>query len=273
MLTVSWAERDPVAASDRGLAYGDGLFETLRVEHGRPQLLDLHLRRMASGAARLGIPVTDEELAQSVAQALTRYAQGAGRTDAWILKLVLTRGSGGRGYRPPVVCRPRLICSHHALPLPPPRTGVLAQLARQTMVVNPQLAGMKTLNRLEQVMASSELAEGVYEAILTDGSRRLVEGSRTNLIARYRGEWLVPPMATLAVKGVMLEHILNRLAAAGETVRQRILPFSLLSAPGFQGLHLTNSVIGAVPVRRIDCLHLPIDNALATICGPLTSSK
>lgn len=269
MLSVSWAEHDPVTAGDRGLSYGDGLFETVRIHQHRPLLWQRHILRLLEGAARLGIPVSPGEIERNLENALQRYR----RTGDWVLKLVLTRGVGGRGYVPAKPCLPHLILSAHDLPMLPNPAGVSVQLARHTLSVNAGLAGLKSLNRLDQVLASQELCPGNYEAILTDGFGRLLEGTRTNLMLRFAGQWYLPPMADLAVHGVMLAAVREQLLAAKETVRQHPLSPSLLRHPDCEGLYLMNSVVGTVAVRRIGCLHLPIDHTLATICDPLTSLK
>ncbi|MDX1757127.1 MAG: aminodeoxychorismate lyase [Marinobacter sp.] len=269
MLKVFWAEQTPVAASDRGLAYGDGLFETIRVHRGRPVLLGRHLRRMRDGARRLGIPLSAVELEHWLNRALARYDQDGD----WVLKLILTRGSGGRGYVPPDPATPHLIISRHGMPALPDPGGVVAHVARHTLEANPALAGLKSLNRLDQVLASRELPAGAYEVLMTDSAGNLLEGGRTNVLLHLRSGWFVPPANSVAVWGVMQEYVAERLDAQGTPVRERRLPLSLLGQPDFQGLFLLNSVVGVVPVRRIGCQHLPIDNSLATICDPLTSLK
>ncbi|MDC0663459.1 aminotransferase class IV [Marinobacter sp. SS21] len=264
-----WAEQAPIDASDRGLAYGDGVFETIRVYRGGPILLRQHLHRMLMGARRLGIALTGDQLADSVAQALARYAA----SDDWVLKLILTRGSGGRGYVPSSVGEPCLICSRHDTPAQPDSSGVIAQVAQHPLVVNPALAGLKSLNRLDQVMASMELRPGVYDVLLTDGAGRLLEGGRTNVLLHHQSGWMTPPVRSVAVHGIMLDYVTASLQAAGRPVRERPIPLSMLNRPGCLGLYLLNSVVGVVPVRRVGCQHLPIDRTLATICAPLTSLK
>ncbi|SFM19838.1 aminotransferase class IV [Marinobacter zhejiangensis] len=269
MLSLVWAESESVTATDRGLSYGDGLFETIRVHDQQPVLGARHLARLLYGAERLGIPLAAAELGASLEQALARYAG----PDDWVLKLVLTRGVGGRGYVPPSACQPTLIISRHDLPPPPDPSGVSVQLARHPVVANSALAGLKTLNRLDQVIAGSELRSGNYEVLLTDGRGHLLEGSRTNILAKVAGEWWLPPMSELAVHGVMLAEVVERLRAAGETVRERVLPVSILVRTELEGMFLTNSVVGVIPVCRVDCRDLPIEHSLATICRPLISLK
>jgi len=269
VVKVVWAEQSPVDASDRGLAYGDGIFETIRVSRGGPILLSQHRHRMLLGARRLGIALTDDQLGAAVELALIRYAGG----DDWVLKLMLTRGSGGRGYVPPRVGAPCLICSRHDMPAQPDPSGVVVHVAQHPLLVNPALAGLKSLNRLDQVMASLELPPGAYDVLLTDGAGRLLEGGRTNVLLHHRSGWITPPAGSVAVHGVMLDYVAARLRAAGMPVRERPIPLSMLGQPGCLGLYLLNSVVGVVPVRRIGCQHLPIDGTLATICPPLTSLK
>ncbi|SDX12075.1 aminodeoxychorismate lyase [Marinobacter mobilis] len=269
MLSLVWAECDPLPAGDRGLSYGDGLFETIRVHGQRLLLGDRHLTRLHEGAQRLGIPVARSDLESCLAEALDRYA----RPGDWVLKLILTRGVGGRGYVPPVPCQPRLILSCHEMPVLPDPAGVSVQLGRHPLAVNPVLAGLKSLNRLDQVMASAELGAGNYEVLMTDGHGHLLEGTRTNLMLRVSGQWLMPPMSALAVHGVMQAEVKAQLQAAGEVVREQPLDLSLLSHPQLDGVFLMNSVTGIVPVSRIDDRDLPIDGSLATICRPLTSLK
>lgn len=269
MLKVLWAEQSPVMANDRGLAYGDGVFETIRVHRGQGVLLSRHLERMLSGAQRLGIPLSAKDLASRVDQALDRYDDHGD----WILKLILTRGIGGRGYVPPAVSNPHLIISRHGMPTLPDTSGVVAHVAKHPLVVNPVLAGLKSLNRLDQVMASREMPPGSYEVLLTDAAGRLLEGTRTNVLLHDQSGWYTPPAASVAVRGVMLDYVIDHLQRGGSPVRERAIPLSMLSQPGLLGLFLLNSVIGVVPVRRIGCQHLPIDDALATISDPLTSQK
>lgn len=259
---IFWAEEAGVPADDRGLAYGDGVFETIRVFGGQPSLLQRHLARLREGARRLGIPLAGIALAELVNEACQR--QGCDGAD-WVLKLMLTRGSGGRGYRPPACPDPRLIFSAHPLPPQPAAEGVEASISRVALAVTPALAGLKSLARTEQVLASQAIPGGCYEALMTDRVGRLVEGTRTNLMLHYDGHWLTPPASELAVSGVMRARVMDALGHAGETVRERHLAPAMLASPACQGLWLMNSVVGVIPVRKVGCVRLPVAARLATI--------
>jgi len=277
VLTVSVADRDPVPAADRGLAYGDGLFETIRMVGNRAVLRHLHLDRIAGDAHRLGITVSRSDLEQALADAIQYFQadfsaaqqDAESRNSGWILKMILTRGSGGRGYRPPESTHPHLVLSASELPPMPDQRGVQVSYSSVPLVVNPLLAGIKTLNRLEQVMASREFTGGEWELLMRDLSGAPVEGTRTNLIARLGDEWLTPPVESVAVAGVMRQYVIERLKNLGERVSQRLLPADLVFLPEFQGLYLLNSVFGVVPVRTLDGVNLPVDASLATISDPL----
>ncbi|WP_404361927.1 aminodeoxychorismate lyase [Marinobacter sp.] len=261
MPDILWAEAADIPASDRGLAYGDGLFETIRVFNGQPSLLLRHLDRLREGARRLGIPLQGVDLGRLVSEACQRYA----REPDWVLKIMLTRGSGGRGYAPPSSARPRLILDAHPVPDKPDSAGVTACMSSVTLAVNPVLAGMKSLARIEQVLASQSIRPGCYEALMTDPCGRLLEGTRTNLLLRLGDRWLTPPASGLAVAGIMRAKVMDALGRAGEAVREGHLLPAMLASRDCGGLWLMNSVIGVVPVRSVGCVRLPVAPRLATI--------
>jgi len=268
VLNVIRPDGNGISATDRGLAYGDGLFETIRMRGRQALLRSHHLDRMVADAGRLGIPVErsdlDAEITRSGCDLASRYGN-----DGWVLKLVLTRGSGGRGYRLPVECVPNLIVTSSPMPTLPAPGGVVAALSQFPLTVNPRLAGIKTLNRLEQVMASREFSGEEFELIMANADGQLLEGTRTNLIIRMEGEWVTPPVESLAVAGVMRQFALECLRASGHTIREQIIQPALLSSPGLRGLYLVNSVVGIVAVRRLGSVDLPVDDGLETICDPL----
>ncbi|MBW7470263.1 aminotransferase class IV [Marinobacter sp. F4218] len=267
MLNLFWADEAGLPANDRGLAYGDGLFETIRMEGRQGVLLSRHINRLVRDAARLGITVSGSELKSVCARAADRLSggfDGAG----WILKLTLTRGGGGRGYRPDSAMVPNLMVSGTS---PPPQTdpaGVVADFSRVPLTVNPLFAGIKSLNRLEQVMAARELDDRLFEVIMSNSAGHLVEGTRTNLLVKVRDRWVTPPGASLAVAGIMREWVLERLRERGEHVEERPLTTDDILGPDCRGLFLLNSVLGVVPVRTLADHDLPVETGLATIFNP-----
>ncbi len=266
MFQLVWSDEDGVPAGDRGLAYGDGLFETLLVTGDRPYLLSYHLDRISRDAGRLAIPVARSELDRVCSQAVARYSS-LYDSGNWVLKLTLTRGSGGRGYRPDPRAQPNLIISHSAAPAMTGPGGVVVDFSRITLTVNPLFAGIKSLNRLEQVMAARELRGEIFEVLMSNRDGHVLEGTRTNVFVRSGDVWITPPSATLAVAGVMRRHVLDRLHSAGHQVREAALQLEDLVGDRCQGVWLTNSVLGVVPVRNLAGHDLPVDQRLATIVG------
>lgn len=267
MLKLYWADDDCLPPGDRGLAYGDGLFETIRVNGDSAPLLVYHLDRLVRDAGRLGIRLNRPELEAAFAGAMERYGSVHGGS-AWVLKLVVTRGSGGRGYRPAADVSPNLFLFHSALPPLPPETGVMVDFSRVPLTVNPLLSGIKSLNRLEQVMAAREMKEPTFELLMTNAAGHVVEGTRTNIFLLGPDGWQTPPATSLAVSGVMRRKVIQCLHAAGEPFRESELQVEDLLGRECQGLYLTNSVLGVVPVRNLAGHDLPVDNRLATICDP-----
>ncbi|WP_336366841.1 aminodeoxychorismate lyase [Marinobacter sp. C2H3] len=267
-LTVFWAEEGGLPPADRGLAYGDGLFETIRMRGRQGTLLGRHLARLARDAGRLGIPVDDRSLRPVVAEAVRRYGDRPEPGD-WVLKLTLTRGAGGRGYRPDAGMRPHLLVSASPMPPLPAPGGVSVDFSPVPLAVNPMLAGIKSLNRLEQVMAARDLTPELFELIQSNAQGQLVEGTRTNLLIRRADGWKTPPVASLAVAGVMRQWVLERLRARGEPVAEVPLELADLMDGDCRCFYLLNSVLGVVPVASVAGHHLPVDAGLATICDPL----
>ena len=156
-MLINGKQSTTIAATDRGLAYGDGLFSTIKIEWGRVQLWDFHLQRLQQGAQRLFFPEVDWSLLTDEVQLLADTL--ADKPQA-VIKIILTRGSGGRGYSSTGCVAPVRILSCHDFPefyKQWQNEGIKVVLCQQKLAINPQLAGLKTLNRLEQVLIKHEL--------------------------------------------------------------------------------------------------------------------
>ncbi|AOY87303.1 aminodeoxychorismate lyase [Marinobacter salinus] len=268
MFNLFWADEGGLPANDRGLAYGDGLFETIRMEGDRGALLSRHLERLVRDAGRLGITLSRSDLYSVFGDASARFS---GRFDShsWVLKLTVTRGAGGRGYRPDPRMKPSLLVASAPMPQMAPEAGVDVDFSRVPLTVNPLLAGIKSLNRLEQVMAARELNDSLFEVIMSNSEGYLLEGTRTNLLLKTSQGWSTPPASSLAVSGVMRDWVLECLRGRGEQVVERPLMPEDIIGQECLGLYLLNSVLGVVPVRSLAGHDLPVDGGLATICNLL----
>jgi len=241
-------------AEDRGLAYGDGLFETVAVYRGRLCLWDYHMDRLLDGARRLGLPEPPLATLKEEARFLTE------RVDRGVLKVVYTRGSSeGRGYLPPSRPIPtRILTLHNPPAIPPERWhGVDVRLCRTRISIQPRLAGIKHLNRLEQVMARSEWRDtAIAEGLMLDADGLIVEGTATNVFAVRSRTLLTPPLTHAGVAGVMRRWVLEQAEGFGLRVEERgFYPEELRQ---MDELFLTNSLIGLWPVRSVAGTQLPV---------------
>ena len=240
---------------DRGLQYGDGLFETVAVWRGRPLLWERHLARLAAGCRRLGLPLPGPA---SLAEEARRLCAGVGRG---VLKVVLTRGSGGRGYAPPVPSRPRRLLSLHPWPPWPAawwREGVRVRWCGLRLAEQPALAGLKHLGRLEQVLARGEWEDpAVAEGLLLDRRGRVAEGTATNLLVLRGGRLLSPALEGCGVAGVIRGLILEE-AAPALGLAAALAPLRPRDLEGAEGLALCNSLVGLWPVRELAGRPVPV---------------
>ena len=238
-----------VAADDRALQYGDGLFETVAVRDAAPRLWSYHVERLQTGAARLGLPAPAEPALRAGLQAALDQAQADSRR--CIAKLLLSAGQGPRGYRRAENQPPTLltgISSPSHVPERAYRDGVALRLCNTRLAVQPQLAGMKTLNRLEQVLARNEWHDdSVFEGLTLDTDDRVICGTMSNVFL-ISGQALVTPAITrCGVSGVMRRHVLTLLDEAGMGCDVRDVDIAELWAA--DGVFICNSQFGILPVR------------------------
>lgn len=234
--------------SDRGLQYGDGLFETLAVQDGEPRHFARHLRRLAEGCRRLALPMPDAGLLQTEVRRLCVSAPARA-----VVKLMLTRGSGGRGYAPPAEPNVRRILTLHPWPEYPrslATQGVRVRLCRTRLGLNPALAGIKHLNRLEQVLARGEWTDpDIREGLMCDQEGRPVEGTMSNLFVLAGQRLSTPPTSGCGISGIMRERVLEHAPALG--LSPLVEPLSMQSLSEADEVFLTNTLIGIWPVREL----------------------
>ncbi len=237
-----------IDVSDRGFQYGDGLFETIEILHGKPLFLDLHLTRLLAGCKRLLIPMPDYALLQREAENLAAQRKQA------VMKLIITRGTGGRGYRQPEEIRPTRLFSLHPYPDYPEsfyREGVSIRFCRHRLGLNPSLAGIKHLNRLEQVLGRAEwLNADIQEGLMLDLHGNVIEGTMSNVFYVKDRILHTPLIEQSGVAGIVRSIIIDLAAQLPiETIKKNILPEELLQA---EEMFVTNSIIGIWPVKKLD---------------------
>lgn len=233
-----------VDAADRGLAYGDGIFETILLIDGSAPRLELHLDRMRLGCQRLRLPSPDPvELRRRIAEVCAGIHRGS-------LKIIVTRGTGPRGYEPPADAAPTVVLlADDDLPRPPAR--ISAVFLELRLGENEKLAGIKHLNRLEQVLARLELRDlDADEGVMLSASGTVIGGTSRNLFAVFGNEIRTPAVTKAGIAGVMRRIVLEHCAATGTPVFEGdILPEELLGA---DEIFMTNALVGVQSVSRLD---------------------
>lgn len=241
---------DQLEVSNRGLAFGDGVFETLRLSRGCVPLWNFHLDRLEVGCARLGITIARAHLDAS----FQRFVSAIPAETNAVLKLIVTRGSGGQGYRPLKASSPILIWQ--SLPLADTahlaREGVVLHRCHLPIYPNPTLAGLKHLNRLEYVLAAKELPENPdIQGLLLDHKGNLLEAIHHNLFFVKDDVLMTPRMSDAGVKGVMRRVILERIApVCSIPMREDDFPVDALIEA--DEVFLSNSVRGVWPVKGFE---------------------
>jgi 4-amino-4-deoxychorismate lyase len=261
---VNGQPNDCVPTSDRGLLYGDGVFETVAVENGQLRYWPQHLRRLQSGCERLGIAPVNATQLEKECHSLIEESQQA------VIKVIITRGSGGRGYRIPEQARSTRIIQLHEWPNYPTsctESGIKTRICQTRLGHNPSLAGMKHLNRLEQVLARQEWDDPVImEGLMLDASENLVEGTMSNVFVVKDAVLMTPDLQLCGVAGIMRAHVLDMAAEHSIAARvQRLALDVLLQA---DEVFICNSLMGIWPVIGVDehdYLKGPVTRRLQTL--------
>ena len=256
----SWVDGQPADAlslKDRGLAYGDGLFETIAVHDGFPVLLDRHLVRLARGCRRLAINL---DHAAVVAELLT-YAE---QLNEGVIKLIVTRGDSLRGYAFDPSAQARRILSGNPPAVYPhahAEQGIRLFPCTTRLSLQPLLAGLKHLNRLEQVMARAEWQDTEHaEGLMLDQAGRVIEGVFSNLFLVRDGVLITADLSCCGVEGVMRAELLSQAESLGIPIQ--ITDITLEQLQDADEVFVCNSVYGVWPVRAYAALSWPV--------GPLT---
>ncbi len=251
-----------VPADDRGLQYGDGLFETILIRRGKPRFLDAHLVRLHAGCRKLGIHFDAFEALRGEIDSAAAQAPPLA-----ILKIIVTRGSAvRRGYAPGGTETARRIVSlFSTAPLAAElQQGVELVMSSIRLAANPALAGIKHLSRIENVLASREAhAAGAFDALLLDGAGRVISGAMTNVFAIRDRELFTPSLHDAGVAGVLRGVVLRESATLGFRAAEGSSTLEDLLAA--DELFVTNARIGVVPVRRVGEHRFPMNQSAQRI--------
>lgn len=265
IILVNGQQQSTVSALDRGLAYGDGVFETLLVADGKNPFWPYHQSRLFKGLAKLGIHLDTNDLEIQRQQLLALTEQYA--DSRFIAKLIVTRGQGGRGYQPPgkETAAANVIFYLYPYTLDAQKQdGIRVHFCQQRLALGIPWAGLKTLNQLPYVLAAQEWHNTECdEGLLFSTENRLIEATARNIFI-VRGDTLYTPwLNQCGVEGVMRQYVMDKLVPQLDLacVQSDLTVDDLATA---DEVFLTNSISGVWPVIAAEHYQWPV--------GPITRS-
>jgi len=246
MNLINGAAGEAISVRDRGFAYGDGVFRTFPVRGGKPVLWDRQYAKLAHDCRALKINCPSQ-------QTLERDIALLDTSDC-VVKIIVTRGDSARGYAPPPEPAPARVLI--ASPVPAyaadySNKGVGVHLCRLRLAAQPVLAGIKHLNRLENVLARAEWRDpDIAEGLLCDTGDNVIGGTMSNVFIAKDGTLRTPDLAGCGVAGVMRELVME--LAHAHNVPLQVAAISLDDLFAADEVFVVNSVIGLWPVIALD---------------------
>lgn len=241
---------DVIDVRERGLAYGDGHFTTATIVDGKVQLLQAHLTRLQLAQSRLKLkPIDWFSLTSHLEQVASAFSHA-------VIKVIITAGSGGRGYSRVGAEHPNVFVTVSTFPshyLTWQQEGVELGLAELFLSSHSSLSGLKHLNRLEQVMIRSELDERTEQDILVcDHQGYIVEASCANVFWLTNGRWYTPCTESCGIDGIMRQVLIDYLTDV------QVGRYQTSAIENIDAMMLTNSVMGVVPIKSYQKKRLDI---------------
>ncbi|WP_300175275.1 aminodeoxychorismate lyase [uncultured Aliivibrio sp.] len=248
MYWVNGVESETLPINDRSSQYGDGFFTTMKVDNGKIQLWSLHLERLISSAYCLGIRAPNWQHLENQVYAIAKKVVHGG------IKILVSRGTGGRGYSPEGCENTQVIVSDFDYPAHYEQwqeKGI--ELGVSTIKLglsSPALAGMKHLNRLEQILIKKDISKTSYfDAVVLDLNNKVIETSIGNIFWIKGGRIFTPKLSFSGVEGVMKKHILQ-LAKEFQLELEEV-SVELSELENADEVFITNALFEVVPVNMI----------------------
>ncbi len=241
-----WINGQPgrlIDVTDRGFTYGDGLFETIAIRAGQARFLALHLDRLLAGCGRLRIAVPARTILDADLAAAARGIRHG------VLKVIVTRGSGPRGYGLPAQPATTVVWgTGESQPLP--SLPIEIRWCETMVAANPATAGLKSLGRLDQVLARAEWSQPeVAEGLMISTEGRLIGGTASNVFLVAGDRVLTPSLHRSGIAGVMRRVVIEAANRAGIAILEaQLAPSEVRNAAE---VFVTNALTGIRPVRRL----------------------
>ena len=247
-ILINGEVKEAISVNDRGLLYGDGLFETMAARNGQIQLWEAHWQRLSLGCNKLSIELPNKTMIEKEIELLIENNDEA----QFIIKLIVTRGEGQRGYRFDKEQNTTRILSSHTWPnyLDKYQTeGVDVCYCETKLSENQKLAGIKHLNRLEQVLARNEWDDEFQEGLMLTAQGNVVDGTMSNVFAVKDNKIFTPGLSLCGVDGVMRKAVIKIAKDKGYSIYEK--DFNKAEIEQADELFLTNSLFGIWPIKFI----------------------
>jgi 4-amino-4-deoxychorismate lyase len=241
-----------ISALDRGFSYGDGVFRTMKIRDGQPVSWPFHYQKLVADCAVIGIVCPSAELLMLDIQQLFPIDE-FDNAEVSVAKIIITRGEGERGYAPPAVTIPTRVIIKSAMPTYAETyyvQGIRLHLCETRLALQPKLAGIKHLNRLENILARMEWREeSIFDGLMLDTNANVIECTMSNIFVRVGGHLYTPDLSQCGVAGITRQRILGLESLLGLTCSQATLTLpELLSA---DEVLICNSLYGAFQVTAV----------------------
>ena len=257
--------KDSISVLDRGLAYGDGFFETMQWLGKNNESLqgvefwNRHVKRIIKSAKILKIKIPNKNI---FAEYKNKILTAAQKKDIYegILKIIITRGVGGRGYSYENNMKPTIIFIVFPNAIPKQIESVNVKICKSTISDNVDISGLKHLNRLDSVQARSEWNnKNIFEGIFIDNNENILEGTMTNIFFVKNKSLVTPSIISSGINGIMREVVL----VYGKKFFNEIIIREIRKheIENFDEMFLTNSIIKVLPVKKCGKKKFTISNS------------
>jgi 4-amino-4-deoxychorismate lyase len=241
-----------ISPFDRGFAYGDGVFRTIKMQGGLPECWPQHYQKLVADCAAINIVCPSAELLMSDLSQL--FLGDAENVDLHaVAKIIITRGEGNRGYTPPAITAPMRVVLKSPMPdYPQDRFthGVTLTVCETRLAAQPLLAGVKTLNRLENVLARMEYSNpDIAEGIMLDAQGNVIECTAANIFARFSNTLITPSLTQCGIAGITRQRIIE--LANSLKLKTSIETFDLDKLLAADEVIICSSLYGAWQVKAV----------------------
>ena len=245
----------PISSSDRAFNYGDGVFTTLLVNEHQVELLPYHISRLEHDAAAIKLNIDTHTLEAAIAEQVKAIKNTSADTASpkYVLKIHVSGGQAGRGYARSEDSEALIRFSQHPYPShydSLANKGVSVICAQTRLAIQPLLAGVKHMNRLEQVLVKHEVDEaGVNDAIVCDTQDNVIEASAGNVFFYFNEQWYTPSLKGSGVNGVVRQYLIDSLL--NDNCALHVGEYDLSYLQNASAIVITNALMGVMPVQQI----------------------